>query len=60
MFTFFLAHKLGMTRRELLSRADSRELSEWMAYFSTHAEKDVMQILEAQAIQSLHASGKGT
>jgi hypothetical protein len=42
-FAFRLALALGMTVRELLSRVDSYELSEWMAYgqiepFGPHAD----------------------
>jgi hypothetical protein len=33
-FYFRLAAHLGMTVRELLSRLDSRELSEWIAYYN--------------------------
>ena len=29
-----LAHSLGMTRRQLLSNLDSRELTMWSAYFN--------------------------
>ncbi len=38
-FTFDLALKLGKTRRELLAGMDSRELSEWMAFFTLRNEQ---------------------
>jgi hypothetical protein len=31
---------LGKTRSELLSQLDSRELSEWMAYFQVKAKRE--------------------
>jgi len=34
MFVFRLARELGMTASRLLKEADSRELAEWMAFFS--------------------------
>jgi hypothetical protein len=34
-----LARELGMTVREMLNRIDSRELSEWMAYYMLEAEE---------------------
>jgi hypothetical protein len=34
-----LARDLGMTVRELLTRIDSQELSEWMAYYMLEAEE---------------------
>jgi len=33
-FQMYLAHELKMTRRELLNRIDSRELTMWRAYFT--------------------------
>ena len=38
IFVFRLARELGMTVSRLLDEVDSRELSEWMAFFSI--EKD--------------------
>ena len=38
-FTFSLALQLGMTRREMLSKLDSMELSEWMAFFVLRNEQ---------------------
>lgn len=37
-FYFSLAEKLGMTVRQLLQYVDSRELTEWMAYYRVLAE----------------------
>jgi len=34
MFVFRLARELGMTVSRLLREADSREIAEWMAFFS--------------------------
>jgi hypothetical protein len=34
MFIFRLARELGMTTSRLLKEADSREIAEWMAFFS--------------------------
>ena len=43
-----LAHELHMTRRELLSRMDSYELSLWSAYFrELNTPKDKPQNKEA-------------
>ena len=34
-----LASKLKMTVKELLSRMDSKEITEWMAYYTTESEQ---------------------
>ena len=35
----YLAHELKLTRRDLLARMDSRELSYWVAYFRVQSER---------------------
>jgi hypothetical protein len=38
-FCFALARELGMTVRQLLQTIDSRELTEWAAFFKVEDEK---------------------
>lgn len=40
---FRLARELGMTKSRLLQEMDSRELSEWVAYFKVESTLDKKQ-----------------
>ena len=42
-FYFKLAQALGMTVKELLSRIDSAEITEWMAYFKLCENPDLVK-----------------
>ena len=39
MFLFRLARELGMTKSRLLAETNSRELTEWMAFFTIEEEE---------------------
>ena len=58
-----MALALGYTVRELLARIDSRELSEWMAFYSLEPFGDIRGDLQAGIVASTIAnanSGKGS
>ena len=46
---FRLARELGMTVAELLSKLDSREISEWHAYFLNEHEDALIAESKAKA-----------
>jgi hypothetical protein len=51
-FYFSLARELGMTVKQLLASLDSRELSEWIAYFNLEKKKIDTQMTNTEKIKA--------
>ena len=55
-FCFDLARELKMPVGELLDRMDSRELTEWMAYYWNEAEDSAQKALADKAVAGVEAT----
>lgn len=58
-FYFFLARELGMTVRQLLAGLDSREISEWLAYFNLGDKVKNNQLATTEKIKAFFMNKKG-
>jgi hypothetical protein len=59
MFLFRLARELKMPVGELGARMDSREISEWMAFFSVEAEEAKADRLRRESEARLNRRRRG-